>query len=129
MLELAFKVHAQIIDFWKFFVPSALVLLGWIFTGKDPWPWTQRVAVAIAYVGFVVFNVHGLVESYGMLETLVTELKASKGIPGLTDKAFEAVVARLDMGRGWKFGIVFHIVVDIIVLYFILIWSGRERTP
>jgi transposase len=75
MLELAFKVHAQIIDFWKFFVPSALVLLGWIFTRKDPWPLAQRVAVAIAYVGFVVFNVHGLVESYAMFETLVTELK------------------------------------------------------
>ena len=129
MLELAFKVHAQIIDFWKFFVPSALVLLGWIFTRKDPWPWTQRVAVAIAYVGFVVFNVHGLVESYGMLETLVAELRASKGMPGLTDKAFEAVVSRLDMGRGWKIGIAFHFVVDIIVLYFILIWAGREYAP
>jgi hypothetical protein len=127
MLELAFKVHGQVIDFWKFFVPSAIALLGWVFARKDPWPWAQRAAVAIAYVGFAVFNLYGLVESYGMLETLVAELRGSKGAPGLTDKAFEAIVSRLDMGRGWKIGIAFHIVVDLIVLYFILIWSGKKH--
>ena len=126
MLELAFKVHGQIIDFWKFFVPSAIALLGWVFAGKDPWPWTQRFAIAIAYVGFVIFSLYGLLKSYGMLETLVAELRASKGAQGLTDKAFEAAVLRLDMGRGWKIGIAFHIVVDLIVLYFILVWSGTK---
>lgn len=129
MLELAFKAHGQIIDFWKFFVPSALVLVGWIFTRKDPWPWTQRLAVATAYVGFVVFSLYGLVESYGMLETLVAELRASKGMPGLTDKAFGAVISRLDMGQGWKIGIAFHITVDFIVLYFILVWAGKKHAP
>jgi hypothetical protein len=79
MLELAFKVHGQIIDFWNFFVPSAIALLGWVFAGKDPWPWTQRFAIAIAYVGFVIFNLYGLLKSYGMLETLVAELRVSKG--------------------------------------------------
>jgi hypothetical protein len=129
MLELALKVHGQVIDFWKFFVPSAIALLGWVFARKDSWPWVQRVAVAIAYVGFAVFNLYGLVESYGMLEILVAELGDSKGAPGLTDKAFKAVVSRLDMGQGWKVGIAFHIVVDLIVLYFILIWSGKKRAP
>jgi hypothetical protein len=129
MLELAFKAHGQIVDFWKFFVPSALVLLGWIFTRKDPWTWAQRIAVAIGYLGFVAFNLYGLAESYGMLETLVAELRASKGLPGLTDKAFDAVVSRLDMGRGWMVGIAFHIVFDLIVLYFILFWAGRQNSP
>ncbi|HQR22662.1 MAG TPA: hypothetical protein PKV98_17465 [Burkholderiaceae bacterium] len=129
MLELAFKAHGQIVDFWKFFVPSALVLLGWIFTRKDPWPWGQRVAVAIGYLGFAAFNLYGLVESYGMLETLVAELRATKAVPGLTDKSFDAVVSRLDMGSGWKVGIAFHIVFDLIVLYFILLWAGRKHAP
>ncbi len=130
MLDLAFKVHGQVIDFWKFFVPSAIALLGWVFTRKDAWPWDQRVAVAIAYVGFVVFNLYGLVESYGMLETLVAELRTSTGVQdGLTKKAFEAAVSRLDMGQSWKIGIAFHIVVDLIVLYFVLIWSGRRHVP
>lgn len=129
MLELAFKVHGQIIDFWKFFVPSAVALLGWVFARKDPWPWNQRVAVAIAYGGFVVFNLYGLVESYGMLETLVAELNNAKAAPDMTEKAFRAAVSRLDMGWWWKIGIVFHIVVDLIVLYFILIWAGRKQAP
>lgn len=143
MLELAFKVHGQVIDFWKFFVPSAIALLGWVFARKEPWPWTQRTAVAIAYVGFSVFNLYGLVESYQMLETLVAELgtlKTTPGLmekaaPGLTGKAFDAAVSRLDMSRGWsigggwEIGIAFHIVVDLIVLYFILIWSGKKQAP
>ena len=126
MLELALKTHVQVIDFWKFFVPSILVLLGWIFARKDPWPWPQRASVSVAYIGFAVFNVSGLIASYGMLETLVAEMKESKAIPGLTNKAFEAVVSRLDMG-GWQIGIAFHIVVDLIVLYFILISAGRKN--
>ncbi len=64
-----------------------------------------------------------------MLEILVTELRASSGIQGLTPRAFDAAVARLDMGSGWKLGIAFHIVFDLMVLYFILIWSGRKMAP
>ena len=129
MLELAFKFHGQIIDFWKFFVPSAMILLGWIFARKDHWSLTQRGAVAFAYLGFVVFNLYGLVESYIILETLVIELKASKGIPGLPQAAFDAVVSRLEMGMGWKLGIFFHVAVDVIILYFILFVAGRKPSP
>jgi len=128
MLDLAQQAHGQIIDFWKFFVPSALVLLGWIFSRKEPWPLTQRVAVAIAYIGFAVFNVLGLVGSYELLGTLVDELEKSKAMGDLTEGAFTAVVSRLDMGE-WRLGIAFHFVVDLIVLYFILVWAGRKHTP
>lgn len=126
MLELAFKAHGQIVDFWKFFVPSALVLLGWIFARKDPWPWPQRWAVAAGYLGFVVFNLVGLTESYRMLETLVGELRAAGSLPGLTGTAFDAVLARLDMGSGWLVGLAFHVAFDLLVLYFILFWAGRK---
>ena len=126
MLDLAFKIHGQIVDFWKFFVPSAVVLMGWVFARKEPWPWLQRIAITISFAGFVVFNLYGLLESYGMLEILVAELRASSGVQGLTPRAFEAAVARLDMGSGWKLGIAFHIAFDLMVLYFILIWSGKK---
>jgi hypothetical protein len=128
MLDLAFRVYAQIVDFWKFFVPSATVLLGWVFARKDPWPWAQRIAVAIAYGGFAVVNLRGLVQSYRMLETLVEEIAAAGGMPGLTEVAFDATVRRLDMGP-WGLAIAFHVVVDLIVLYFILIASGKRNAP
>jgi hypothetical protein len=127
MLELALKIHEQILDFWKFFVPSAIALLGWIFSRKDTWPITQRFAVAIAFVGFAVFNFYGLLHSYETLEIFVSELRASNGLPGFSVNAFEAIVTRLDMGWGWKIGMAFHLVVDFIVLYFILIWSKRTQ--
>jgi hypothetical protein len=64
-----------------------------------------------------------------MLTTLVAELKAAKPPYDLTSKAFEAAISRLDMGEGWKLGIAFHFLVDLIVLYFILIWSGKKYAP
>ena len=129
MLELALNIHDQILDFWKFFVPSAVALMGWIFSRKQSWAFSQRIAIAIAFVGFAVFNLYGLLQSYGTLGTLVAELRATNGIPGLTVKAFEAIITRLDMGCGWEIGIAFHLVVDCIVLYFILIWAGRKIEP
>jgi hypothetical protein len=61
-----------------------------------------------------------------MLETLVGELRAAGSPPGLTGAAFDAVLARLDMGSGWLVGLAFHVAFDLLVLYFILFWAGRK---
>jgi hypothetical protein len=127
MVDLAFKTQEQIMDFWKFFVPSIMVLLGWIFSRKYSWSWLQRIGVAVAYSGFMVFNIDGLFESYVMLSVIVDQLKSLNMPPDhMTWLVFNAVITRLDLGESWKYGMVFHIVVDFIVLYFILIEAGQE---
>jgi hypothetical protein len=126
MLELAIKIHDQVVNFWQFFVPSAVALLGWVFSRRQPWPLAQRIAVAVAFMGFAIFNLYGLIQSYETLDTLVTELSALNGETKLTPTAFHAMINRLSMGWGWKIGIVFHLVVDVIVLYFILVWARRS---
>jgi hypothetical protein len=43
----------------------------------------------------------------------------------LNAEVLSAAIIRLDMGP-WEAGIVFHLVLDFGILYFILIWSGRK---
>ena len=126
MLDIALKTQAQIIDFWKFFIPATMVLLGWVYTRKQPWPWNQRIAIAIVYIGFVIVNLIGLVESYKLLSALVADLNLSEVPEGFTKNAFKAIVTRLGLGKGWKMLIVFHVFVDLIVLYIILIFAGKK---
>lgn len=127
MLELAFKFHDQIINYWKFFVPSTIVLLGWVFARKAAWPWVQRIAVAFAFLGFAIFNLYGLILSYEILNDLVIEMRTVCPPSDMTIDAYKAVVSRFDMGSDWKIGIAFHVVVDIGVLYFLLFESGRKK--
>ena len=126
MLDIALKTQAQIIDLWKFYVPATMVILGWIFARKQPWPWTQRIAIALVYLGFVIFNLFPLVESYKLLSTLVVNLKLVEVPSGFRQDAYNAIVTRLGLGKGWKILIAAHIVADIIVLYFILLFSGKK---
>ena len=139
MLDIALKLHGEVIDFWKFYLTYAVILLGWVFSRKEPWPWAQRLAIAIAFVGFVVFNLVGLVKSYRALGVVVSQIEilakarnttdaalaAMAKTWNMTDATLAAVVQRLDMGP-WPLGIAFHIIVDAMVLYFILIWSGGK---
>lgn len=125
-MEIAFKLHEQINFYWHFYVPSAIVLLGWIFAGTGSWPWNKRLALSVAFAGFVVFNLLALVKSYTALEAVVNELRSSSvASSALNAEVLSAAIIRLDMGP-WEAGIVFHLVLDFGILYFILIWSGRK---
>ena len=125
MLDIALKLHGEVIDFWKFYLTYAVILLGWVFSRKEPWPWAQRLAIAIAFVGFVVFNLVGLVKSYRALGVVVSQIEILAKARNTTDATLAAMVERLDMGP-WPLGIAFHIIVDAMVLYFILIGSGGK---
>ena len=124
---IAFKLHEQINFYWHFYVPSTIALLGWIFAGTGSWPWNKRIAISVAFAGFIVFNLLALVKSYTALEAVVNELRSSSAASALNTEVLSATISRLDMGP-WEIGIVFHLVLDFGVLYFILIWSGRKIT-
>ncbi len=125
MLDLAFKLFDQIVRFWNFYVVSATVLVGWVFSRDDPWSNLQRWTVTIAFLGFVVFNLIGLISSYKALQVVTHELKITHNLEalGITRKALNAMVERFSM-RYWKIGILFHIIVDGIVIYFLCIVSA-----
>ena len=124
-MGIAFKLHEQINFYWHFYVPSTIALLGWIFAGTESWPWNKRIALSVAFAGFVVFNLLALIKSYTALEAVVNELRSSSVASALNTDVLTATISRLDMGP-WEAGIVFHLLLDFGVLYLILIWSGRK---
>ncbi len=67
------------------------------------------------------------VASYKLLAALVTSLQTMQPPEGFTRNAFDAVIVRLTLGEGWHRIIGLHIFVDFVVLYFILISSGKPK--
>lgn len=125
MLDLAFKLSDQIVGFWNFFVVFATVLVGWVFSRKTPWPPLQKTAIAIGFIIFIFFNLIGLTSSHKALQVVVNELNSSNsGVDQITDTVVIAMKQRFTM-RFWPLDIVFHIVVDVILLWFILVLSGK----
>jgi hypothetical protein len=124
MLELALRVFEEIVHFWEFFIVSIIAIVGWVFSRDSAWSDLQRWAVAAAFTGCVVFNLIGLKSSYMALEVVVSELKHQPANPTITQKTTLAMIKRFSL-RFWMVGLVVHIIIDAIVLYFILILSGQ----
>jgi hypothetical protein len=91
------------------------------------WPELQRWTVMIAFLGFVVFNLIGLISSYKALQVVVHELKITRDLKvlGITSKALTAMVERFNM-KYWQVGILFHLIVDGIIIYFIYSVSATQ---
>ena len=124
-IDIAFKLHDGINFYWNFYVPSCVAILGWVFSRKDPWPLVKRVAVCFLFIGFTVFNLIGLIKTYTALEAVICDLKWSNTALGLSQSVLNAVTKRLDMGP-WRWGLAFHIFVDLVVLFFILVLSAKD---
>ena len=123
-IDIAFQLHDGINFYWNFFVPACVAILGWVFSRKEPWPLDKRVAVSILFIGFTVFNLIGLYKTYTALDAVVRELECATDIPDLSQPVLNAVTNRLRM-QAWRWGLAFHILVDLVVLSFFLVRSGK----
>jgi hypothetical protein len=126
-LTLAFKMYDSIIFFWNFFIPGAIAITGWVFASEDRWPLGKRIAVAFSYSGSTLVNLVGLWRSYRALDNILDALRSAPTPTTLNPAVFQATVDRLELGPWWV-TMVFHLVVDAIVLYFVLHTAARTRT-
>ncbi len=124
-IDIAFKLHDGINFYWNFYVPACVAILGWVFSRKDPWPLIKRVAISTLFIGFTAFNLIGLTKTYTALDAVIGELTCAADTPGLSQTVLKAVTRRLDMGP-WRWGLAFHIFVDLVMLYFIFVQSGKR---
>jgi hypothetical protein len=126
MLELALRIFEEIVHFWEFFIVSTIAIVGWIFSRNSAWSDLQRGSICLAFLVGVAFNLIGLIRSYMALNIVISELKHHPDIPEITPRTTRAIINRFSMGYWWIIGIFWHLVIDLIVVYLILILSGQS---
>ena len=123
MLSAGYKLIDWGNFYWNFYVIITGVILGWLFTAKEPWSLAQKSAVSVLFLGFAVVSLYSLWRTFRALNATTSELR----VRWETDEPFkQAIVARLSP-KGWQVAVCLHALADMVVVYFI--WTATQKAP
>ncbi|MCW8092531.1 hypothetical protein [Alteromonas sp. ASW11-130] len=126
-LDIAYKLHSEIVTFWQFYVAGISAIVGWVFSRSTAWSLNKRLGISVTTLVFMVFSISGLYRSSSALHDIVALMRSDTyAIPeGISSSVFYSVVNRLNVGD-WYLNIGAHVVVDVIILYFIIVVAGQK---
>jgi hypothetical protein len=131
MLGAAYKLSDWLNFYWNFYVVFVGLVLGWIFSARNPWQTTQQIVVTAFYVGFTAVSLAALCRTYCALDKTALQLRAAWG----EDSFKDALLAKFTQPV-WPITLVMHVIADAAVIY--CIWkfvplktaaSGLMRNP
>jgi len=126
-LDIAYQLHSEVVTFWQFYVAGMTGVVGWVFARNSSWPFAKRIGVIGCVVVFMIFNISGLYRTTSALHDAVLIMFAEgySTPQGITASIFQVVLTRLNTGD-WYMHIGPHLLVDVIIIYFVFFVSGRE---
>ena len=125
-LDLAFKLHDQILNFWNFFIAFTTILVSWVFSRERKWSHSKRLIITIAFILFAILNLTGLIPSHKTLEIIINELNNSEPtVLEMNSKMLHSMTNYLTR-RFWELSILLHIIIDSFMIYTIYIISSKE---
>ena len=132
LFELALKLDDKSNFYWHFYVATNIVVIGWILTHGEEFPWRPRMVGAVFYVLFVGFNIYALNNVYIQYDAFVSDIRdlvrkidpdsveTSRVLQDLKEMPFSARYFKL---------IVVHGVADLMMLAAILAYGAPWKQP
>jgi hypothetical protein len=118
MLNAAYKLSEWLNFYWNFYVVFVGVVLGWIFSAKNPWQPNQKYVVSAFFIGFAAFSIVALARTYYALYKTTLSLRNRWG----HDLFKDAILANFSP-RLWPAEIAMHVIADATVIY--CIWTFK----